>query len=71
MGRNGYKHATEYMLLLFLFSNSTLSDTDLACEMDASMCAALQNYLDNICTYLLLHQRQLLYHLLNLGESKK
>jgi hypothetical protein len=37
-------------------------------------CAALQNYLDNICTYLQQqqqHQRQLLYRLLNLGESKK
>jgi hypothetical protein len=35
-------------------------------------CAALQNYLDNICTYLQQQQqRQLLYRLLNLGEPKK
>jgi hypothetical protein len=68
--KNGYKHARVYALL-FLFSNSTLSDTDLACEMDASICAALQNYLDNICTYLQQQQRQLLYRLLNLGGFKK
>jgi hypothetical protein len=68
--KNGYKHA-RVMLLLFLFSNSTLSDTDLAREMNASMCAALQNYLDNICTYLQQQQRQLLYLLLNLGGFKK